>query len=192
MSPTPSLAQAVNTLVERPDAAELFDTLSIVVNLVTKARRPVALTGVASALTPLLDLAVSDAEAYERVVRLIDSKRAAAGLTPLRGQFAEGFDKVEYQRVFMNEKRYRLRRAAAIENMARPERDQMRGRARQDFCDRQAAKWKITLDTRIASARQAADGARLAQPHLDALRVQFWAEVDATLDDLESKARRPK
>lgn len=98
-------------------------------------------------------------------------------------------DKTAYMREFMQTKRIRMRRAAEIENLVRPPRDRLIGRAHLDFMDAVAAKWKAEMDRRVEVARQAADGGRLPKETLDAVRQQFWDTVDLQLSEAEQAAR---
>lgn len=181
------LLAAVNVLVGGPIASELYETLSAIVRVARM--HPVKLDGPAAVLNPLLALSLSDPAAYERMLEFIDNKRTAAGLEPLRPPPPK-FDKVAYQRDFMDHKRQRLRRLAEVENMQRPPKDQLVGRARLDFMDAQAAKWKARLDQAMDDARREL-GSRLPRETMEQIRTRFWTAVDAELDELEAKARRP-
>lgn len=187
-----ALLAAASELISRADASDLFDSLQAVARLAGKARHPVALTGSAESLNPLVELARKDFAAYERVLELVDVKRQAAGLEPLKPAADDGFDKTTYMRVFMDQKRQRQRRAVEVENLQRPERDRLIGRARLDFMDVQAARWKAQLDARMATAREANGGTRLPKAVEQAVRAQLWASVDAELDAAEAAAKRPK
>lgn len=185
-----ALRQAVITLVEAPDAEYLYDALTAAVKLARV--HAINLAGDAATLNPLLHLGVADVEAFDRVLALIDRKRADAGRPALQKGGDDKFDKVEYQRVFMEQKRLRQRRAADVENLQRPDRERLVGRARLDFMDRCAAEWKRELDALLARARENLGVQRLPREHLDALRTQFWASVDARLDSAEQDAREKK
>ncbi len=58
--------------------------------------------------------------------------------------------------------------------------------------DRQAAQWKRELDELIERARTNLGTQRVPREHLDGLRAQFWASVDARLDALEQEVREKK
>ena len=184
-----AMLAAVNELTSSPAAKTLFDTLTSIIRVARL--HPVKLDGDAAVLNPLLSLALNDPAAYEWVIVLIDNRRVTAGLEALRPPEEKKFDKVAYQRDFMDHKRQRQRRAVEIENMARPPRDQLIGRARLDFMDGQAAKWKTRLDDLLDAARRER-GSRLPREVMEQLRTQFWAGVDAELDALEAEAKRPK
>jgi hypothetical protein len=181
-----ALLEAVNLLITHPSAHSYFESLLAVTNLAKL--HPIELTGEAAPLNALLRLRLKDEVAYERVLELVETKRHLAGYDPLIRPTEIKFDKTEYMRSFMDKKRERQRRAVEIENMLRPERDALKGRARLDFMDRQSAKWKQELDTKIERARQA-QGGRLMKEALDTLREQFWTHVDSQLDQLEALAR---
>lgn len=182
-----ALMAAVNRLVAAPDAPQLYDALTDVIPV---ARRlGVRFTDEQAELNPLIDLACRHPDHYDNVMVLIETKRADAGLAPLdakRNQ-VDKFDKTEYMAEFMQRKRVRERKVADVENMMRPPRDQLRGRARLDFMQMQSAKWKAELDERIAQTKAETEG-RLRKPQLDAIRRAYWDEVDRYLDELEQYA----
>lgn len=188
--PREALRQAVITLVEAPDAEHLHDSLTAAVKLARV--HPIELSGDAATLNPLLHLGATNPEAFARIMALVDAKRREAGRAPLVPPQEDKFDKVEYMRVFMDQKRQRQRRAAEIENLQRPDRERLIGRARLDFMDRCAAEWKRELDELLERARTNMGTQRLPRDHLDALRAQFWASVDARLDALEQDVRQKK
>src|SRR4051812_23821367 len=128
------LLEAVTALITSPDAHELLDSLNSLYPL-KRAGHPVALTGAAAVLNAMLRLRIADAPGYERVLDMIEMKRVALGYDTLRKGTAadKGYDKVEYMRQFMDQKRERQRLAATIENLRRPEKDQLVGNARLEF-----------------------------------------------------------
>jgi hypothetical protein len=180
-----ALLAALNTLISSSDAQHLFSSLTTVAQL--KTVHPVMMSGDAEVLNPLLVIARGDRERFDRYMVMVDAKRAEAGLAPLAPPKDDKFDKSAYMREFMYQKRQRQRRAAEIENMTRGK-DRLIGRTRLDFMDVQAAKWKVELDRRIAAVR-AAQGQHLPKETLDAVRAQFWAWVDETLDEAEAQAK---
>lgn len=190
MKPDPAtLLPAVTALVTRDDAAFLYDTPAAVVQIVVGAKRPVALSGDAAVLNPLLDLASVDKGAYDRVLEVVDDKRKAAGYPPLRQVDQSGFDKRTYMRDFMAHKRLREKRAVLIENLARSDRDQLRGVPRMEFSRVQSAKWKARLDAVTEKVRVAHGGAAPREA-LDLAREQFWQTVDQELDAAEEAVRK--
>lgn len=184
-----ALLAAVNRLVVDDAAPRLYEALT---DAVPPARRlSMRFVGDYDDLNPLLDLACTHPDHYDNVMALVESKRESRGAPPLdpkRGQ-VEKFNKNDYMADFMAKKRARERKAAEVENLMRPERDRLVGRARLDFMQMQAAKWKAELDKRLAAARAAQEG-RIRLPELDAIRATFWDQVDRELDELEEYARR--
>ena len=182
-----TLSVAVAALVDREDAAWLYDALQAVIKL--QVNYPVALVGSAAVVDPLRELARTNPRAFPNLIHLADTKRVALGKPPLTSSpEPDKFDKREYMREFMDKKRLRLRKAVEVENFLRPERDALRGRARLDFMDRKAAEWKADLDARVDRARQASGG-RLDAETLDVLRAQFWQYVDDQLEEQMQDAR---
>jgi hypothetical protein len=180
-----ALLEAVNTLIKSPDAQRLYDAL---VAVIPAARlHPVRLSGDAAVLNALVMLKLKSPDTYDNVLSLVEAKRKAAGFEPLERPVDDRFNKTEYMRNFMDQKRERERRAAKIENMIRPPADALRGRTRLDFMQRQSARWKEDRDMLLEQQRTLAGGAisrEVQQQVLD----QFWTRIDASLDELEALA----
>lgn len=181
------LVEAVKTLIQDPEALDLFDAMNTSAPLIARYKW-LRLIGDAHTLNVLAILKTKDPQAYEGVLGLIASKRAMKDLPPLLSPESEGFDKTSYMQEFMLQKRQRQRRAADIENMNRAPRDRLIGRARLDFMQRQSALWKEERDALIEKAK-AAHGGKLKKDEMQLVLNSFWAKVDARLDDLEDKAR---
>lgn len=176
--------EAVNLLIKAPNAKILFDSMDATVPLAKQ--HPVRLSGEAAALNPILTLRLNDIATYDRVMDLVESKRQAAGYAPLMRQ-DNRFNKTEYMRNFMDQKRERERRAAKIENMIRPASEALKGRARLDFMQRQSAIWKRERDALLERHRQM-DGGTMCREKQQQLLDQFWTRIDAELDELETLA----
>jgi hypothetical protein len=187
-----ALLAAVNRLVAGPDAPELYEALH---DAVPVARRlGMRFTQERAELNPLLDLACTHPEHYNNALELIETKRETAGLPPLdpKRKEAEGYDRTKYMADFMRQKRERERKAAEIENLIRPEGQQLVGRARLDFMQLQSAKWKKQLDALIAarySEVREGGGERIPKAELTALRQSFWDQVDRELDEMYAYAK---
>jgi hypothetical protein len=184
-----ALLVAVNELIRSEDARQKLDAVEAI--LPAARRYSAVLTGELAIMNPLVELAVKQSDKFEKVLDLVDDKRAAAGLLPLRTK-GDQFDKNAYMKEFMVQKRARERRAADIENMMRPERDRLIGRARTDFMQRQAARWKEERDALLERARSNYDSGRIPREELDLLLKQFWENVDKQLDDLEDLAKQER
>jgi hypothetical protein len=183
------LAAAATALADPTTGSAMFEALQPVAALARVARYPLRMEGDGAVLNSLLELVRQDTEAYERVLALVEARRAAARAAPLRHEPDGAFDKSAYMRAFMDQKRQRQRRAVLIENAQRPERDQLEGRARLDFSDAVAARWKARLDDRLELVRTA-HGGRAPKDALDLARAQFWESIDAELDEAEKRVRR--
>lgn len=182
-----ALLAAVNKLVLSPTANDLYELL---LEVIPPARRlGVRLVGEHADLNPLVDLAVSDPTGYANVMNLVEDRRTKAGLAPLdvaRTEDAQ-FDKTDYMRDFMQQKRTRERKAADIENMMRPEGQKLAGRSRMDFMHAQSLKWKKERDELLTKSRQAQG--KLTRAQMRELLELYWSRVDAELDELERLAR---
>ena len=71
------LAEAANTLIHDNAAPEMFRSLLDVLGL--PQNLPVKLSGEVATLNPLLNMARRDPAAFNRVIDLIESKRASRG-----------------------------------------------------------------------------------------------------------------
>jgi hypothetical protein len=143
-------------------------------------------------LNALVELASSDPKGFEGVQELIDGKRRDKGLRAIwPDKSEERFDKVEYQRILMQERRRRTGRAVDIENMQRPEKDRLVGTKRLEFENRTLARWGEELQTLLDNAR-ALNGGSLTRDQQRAIRDNFWSGVDQKLDDTESEVRRKR
>jgi hypothetical protein len=93
------------------------------------------------------------------------------------------FNKNEYQRKLMAERRARTVKASEVENLRRPPSGQLIGHARMEFQRVQQKKWSTRLDELVATRLGAgpvakADRARIAE--------EFWASVDQELDEAQA------
>lgn len=181
-----ALADAVNSLIQDSDATALYAQMTGVIDL---ARRgiPVRLTGRSAILNPLVDLAEQDAAAFDRVMTLVDTKRALANMPVLETGESEPNRKA-YMREFMAEKRARQRRLVELWNQMRSEHDKLRGSTRMEFERKHAERWQNEKDARIEQQRNAR-GRRLTREELTAISAQLWTDVDAELDSLEKFVR---
>ncbi len=182
-----ALRDAVRVLIEAPDAIALYDALSATVPVAGRA--PVKLTGDAATLNPLLRLALQNPAGYRGVLDLAEERRALRGLPPLEKPKPSGYNKVEYMRQFMDQKRERQKLAAKIENMLRPEKDRLVGNARLEFMNLQSARWKVMRDRALDRAKAAHGGKLTAETRRQVLE-SFWAAVDANLEDRLHQAQQ--
>lgn len=182
-----ALLAAVNKLVQDPAASDLYELL---IEVIPPARRlGVRLTGEHADLNPLVDLAVNDPTGYANVMNLVEDKRTKVGYGPLdHARTADAqFDKTDYMRDFMQQKRVRERKAADIENLLRPEGQKLVGRSRLDFMHAQSLKWKKERDETLQKSRQAQG--KLSRAQMRELLELFWSRVDNELDEIERLAR---
>lgn len=184
-----SLLSAVNALVRVDDGQPLYKAITELLPMAS--RMGAQFSGGNAVMNPLLRLAVSDPPKFARVVQLIEAKRTAAGLPPLVPPEDTSYDKTEYMRDFMAQKRDRERRAAKLENLMRPHSSQLKGRSRVDFMQMQSARWKTQRDTLLEAAK-ASRGRPLRKEEIKELLAQFWGRVDQELNDLEAMAHAEK
>lgn len=179
-----ALLDAINLLVGEDDPRYSLEALEAVLTL--RQRFPVRLTGPLADLNALIALREDDPEKWPPVQALIDGKRAEADL-PLCWPEPK-FDKREYQRRLMALRRERSGRALEIENMQREDRDKLRGVLRLEYERRQLATWGEQVDAIIAARKEAAGG-KICKNQIDAIKLKFWEELDAALDEREAAVR---
>lgn len=177
------LAEAANVLIDDDDAPEMYKKL-LWVHDVARKGVPVRLTGRPSVLNPILDLMLTDFPKAERVIQLIERKRAESHMDPL----IEAFNRRSYMRELMASKRERESRLLKLVNQLRSEHDKIRGLAALEFKRTHGNRWHAVRLER-ESAMRSSVGRRLTIEELDTLRSQLWADVDSELNDLENFVR---
>lgn len=186
MTDKEQLAEAANLLINDSDAPELYQTLMDVLGL--PANLPIKLSGPAAALNPLLSVARTDREKFDRVLDLVDAKRVLRELPTLRGPAAQvKFDKNRYQRELMAERRVRQIKAVSIENLRRPPSAKLVGHARMEFMRVQQGKWSAQLDALLEAA---SGGKPMSKPQAQKESAGFWARIDQQLEEAETAVYR--
>ena len=186
MTDKQQLAEAANTLINDNKAPELFKTLLDVLGL--PPTLPVKLSGEASVLNPLLAMARRDREAFNRVIDLIETKRANREMSPLRQPTPEAkFDKNAYQAELMAERRVRQVKAVDIENLRRPPSSQLIGHPRMEFMRVQQGKWMDQLEAHLAAHKT---GKTLTKAKRQEVSAQFWQGIDRELEESEAAVYR--
>lgn len=179
-----ALAEAANTLVADADAKTLYTQMQGVLEVAAR-NIPVQLVGRPAILNPLLSLALSDEQAFERVMDLIDRKRAETGLAPLQEM---EMDRKAYMREFMALRRERLRRLVDLWNELRSEHDKIRGAARLQFEQMHGARWKDEKDRREETLRHQL-GRRLTVDERREVSTKLWDDVEEELAALQEFVR---
>lgn len=183
-----SLLTAVNTLIATDRHHFMAEAIEAVAAMNT--RYPVQFSGKLAILNPLLRLRIEDDNSFEKIKQLVDSKRQVEGLPPVwPGPEKEKFDKVEYQRQLMATRRRIAKAALEIENAQRPERDRLIGSARLEFENKVLADWGAELERRVEAMRDEAGG-RLSKEATSAYRKQYWASVEASLEERHERLRK--
>lgn len=183
-----SLLTAVNTLIATDRHHFMAEAIEAVAAMNT--RYPVQFSGKLAVLNPLLRLRIEDDNSFEKIKQLVDSKRQVEGLPPVwPGPEKEKFDKVEYQRQLMATRRRIAKAALEIENAQRPERDRLIGSARLEFENKVLADWGAELERRVEAMRDEAGG-RLSKEATSAYRKQYWASVEASLEERHERLRK--
>lgn len=186
MTDKQQLAEAANTLIHDNKAPEMFKTLLDVLGL--PPTLPVKLSGEASVLNPLLTMARNDREAFNRVIDLIESKRASREMSPLRQPVTEAkFDKNKYQAELMAERRVRQIKAVDIENLRRPPSAQLEAHPRMEFMRVQQSKWMRQLEAQLAARKT---GKTITKAQRQEISAQFWQGIDRELEEAEAAVYR--
>lgn len=175
------LLEAIETLIHDTDSAQLFRQLTGVYDL-AKRDVPVRLVGRPAVLNALLDLWLKDEPAAERVVDLINKKRAELGREPVGDA---DYNRRGYMRELMAQKRERGRRLVELANGLRAEKDKLRGTTRMDFERMHANRWYEVKKERENDLRESV-GRRLTVDEMNAVASQLWADVDSELDAFEA------
>jgi hypothetical protein len=178
--------EAAARLAKDESAKAHFDTLD---EVLTKAGAlPVKLFNTeASWLNPLLFLYKAHPDMFKTMVQWANDKRIQRGLTPLFGDRSQ-FDKTEYMREFMAQKRERERRVVAIENMTRSDRDKLRGRSRETYLSVLSRKWMDEKAALVEAEKLRTGKKGLDREVMTAITNAFWAEVDRKIDLQEEAA----
>lgn len=188
-----ALVTAVGALVDLDDdTAERYgSTIESMARF--RVRNPDAWLGYdLEVFNPLVELAGADPDGFAGVQELVDKQRRARGAKPAwPDKSDEGFDKVEYQRLLMQERRRRAGRAVEIENLQRPEKDRLVGTKRLEFENRTLARWGAQLQA-ILDEERAEFGGSIPRVQQRQIREKFWAGIDRHLDELEKSARRKR
>lgn len=185
-----ALAEAANTLVGDADAKTLYTQMQGVLEVAAR-NIPVQLVGRPSVLNPLIELALRDEAAFDRVMELVDRKRKEAGLPPL-GEME--LDRKAYMREFMAIRRERLRRLVELWNELRSENDKIRGASRLQFEQLHGARWKDEKDRREEELRVQL-GRRLTADERRQVSAKLWEDVEEELlalqDFVRDEIRKP-
>ena len=180
-----ALAEAVELLIDTPDAALMFSQLSAAVDLQHRDV-PFVLRDQLAVLNPLLALAGRDEWAYDRVIDLVERKRKLAGRSVL---CPEHPDRRAYMREFMAVKRDRQRRLVNLLNQLRSANDQIRGTARMELERVHAARWHDEKDRREDKLRKEL-GRRLTAAERKNVAEHLWFAVDIEMDNLRAFVAR--
>lgn len=179
-----ALAAAASALIEDSDAPSLYDAMEGVLELARKGL-PVALTGRAAIMNPLIRLAQDNSVDFEKVMELIEAKRRERALPPLE---SDDEKRRVYMRDFMAVKRDRQRRLMELWNQLRSENDKIRGTRRLEFERVHANRWIGEKDRREKAARESL-GRRLSMDERRRISEALWSDVDEELNLLEAFVR---
>lgn len=179
-----ALADAASTLVADADAKTLYAQMLGVLEVAAR-KIPVQLVGRPAVLNPLIELALKDEPAYERVMDLVDRKRKEQGLPALQ-EMDDG--RRGYMREFMAIRRERLRRLVDLWNELRSENERIKGSQRLQFEQMHGARWKDEKDRREEALR-AKLGRRLTAEERKSISEKLWEDVEEELQALHAFVR---
>jgi hypothetical protein len=180
------LLDAANILLRSPEAESLYKTLRSVTAL--PPNLPIKLSGGYIDLNPLLTLFRHDPTKFGTLMDHVDTRREQLGVPRLQCEPVEvKFDKTDYQRDLMAERRRRQTRAAELENMKRPASEQLVGHAREDFMRMQQKRWTVRLEATLDTVRL---GKTMTKEARQQISARFWDTVDRETDESELTVTR--
>ncbi len=169
MNITTQVVEAVNYLVASKSFASLVRELHSIV--AQWKHRPMVYAGERAILNALIDVGVTNPEAFDRLLDLAASKRANLPITK----------RVEYQRNLMQERRQRL--ALVVELHERTVGSRLSPAERRKFVTAQQERWRREREAYLSGKGALDWKAR------NACIEAFWKKIDETLQ-LEVEAAR--
>jgi hypothetical protein len=152
-------------------------------------RYPLSATGEWAWLNPMLWKARHDPAKLRTYLSLVSLRREDSALSRVRlGGKASTAQRPAYQNALMRERRRRAALAAAVENARRPASQQLTGASRAQFMARMEKEWSAGRRAFLDAERRAAGG-RLTKARERELIAEYWAQVDARLDEAERALR---
>jgi DNA repair ATPase RecN len=132
-----------------------------------------AYDGHLACLNSLIEIGLKSAEAFEKVLALIESKRRAV----------PALNRVDYQRNLMQERRARVSKALELHERS--------GKRIRNTQERQTLTAQLQKRWSKAQAEYLKSKGKLSWKERNAARQEFWADIDAKLDaDLKTKERQ--
>lgn len=155
------VAEAVNSLIECDRYAKVANELTSI--LETWDRHPMAYAGRLAPLNTLLDVGLQSRDAFERLLRFVESKRR---LLPKQRR-------IDYQRELMSKRRARVAKAIDLEEL---QHGPMDAAARERFVKALQGRWIEAKNKFVKSQGQ------LSWEERNEAARKFWAGIDAKLD----------
>jgi hypothetical protein len=167
-----TVVEAVNLLIQSENYTKLINEITEIIE--HWDMHPMAYDGKLKSLNALIDVGLESREAFERIVKLIESKR----------RLIPALKRVDYQRDLMRDRRARFAKAVELYELST-------GRS----CDTALERQKVIDDLRKrwAKARKEFIEAKgeLSWKERNAASGEFWQMIDRTLDE-NLKASRKK
>ena len=165
-----AVVETINYLIQSENYTKLINEITEVIE--NWDMYPMAFDGKLKSLNALIDVGLESREAFENLVRLIESKR----------KLIPSLKRADYQRDLMRERRARFAKALELHELTKG--------SLQSAKDRQ----KVTdeLRTRWAKARvdYIKSKGNLSWKQRNAVSGEFWDNVDKTLDESLKDARK--
>ena len=165
------IVEAINILIQCERYAKLVNELTGI--LETWSEHPMAYAGKLSPLNALLDVGLESRAAFERLIKLAESKRR---LRPKQRR-------QDYQRELMATRRARLAKAIDLETLLHGEMD---AAAKDKFTKAIQFRWSAARDKFIKGKGE------LTWDQRNEATQQFWAEIDAKLNSNLENERKKK
>ena len=153
--------RAVNYLIESQAYAAHIGEITKRIESWSKTPSPYG--GSLAVLNPLIDIGLANRDAFERLLKLIETKRKA---NPT-------LKRMDYQRELMRQRRTRMAKAVVVHERAH---GKMSPIVRKQFERQQTISWGLRREAFLGY------GVPLRRTDLNDMSSAFWAEIDRELD----------
>jgi hypothetical protein len=160
---TKRLTEAVNLLIQSDKYVMLIREITEIVE--RWDTHPMAYDGHLSCLNALIEIGLESRVAFENVIKLIETRRKAI----------PAIKRVDYQRTLMQERRARLAKALELHERS--------GKAIKNSAERATLGLQIQKRWAKAKTQFIKEKGKLSWKERNAVMTEFWAEIDATLDE---------
>lgn len=162
---------AVSYLIAAPNYAKLINEMTQIIE--RWDTHPMAYGGKLEMLNALIDVGLENRDAFEKLLRLVESKRKLVPQTK----------RTDYQRQLMRERRARIAKALELAEMTT---------GKMSTADRKAREKALQERWRAARDKFIADKGELRWAERNEASNEFWSMIDRQLDTNLAAARRAR